>query len=101
MKMMRAYRVDTEVTHDYYGYPNGRNAEYFFNREDAERRYADGAYTTIVTRITTTHADGSVSVATTGRDFYNREVARAEANTVVELVEEARNYFTLTEIEIN
>ena len=99
--MMRAYRVDTEVTYDFYGYPNGRRAEYFLNREDAKRRYADGAYTETITRITTTHADGSVSVGTTGRAYYDREVARADANTVVELVEEERNYFTLTEIEIN
>lgn len=99
--MMRAYRVDTEVTHDYYGYPNGRNTEYFLNRADAERRYADGAYTEIVTRITTTYADGRVGVETRNRSFYERELARADANTVVELVEVERNYFTLTEIEIN
>lgn len=42
---MKAYRVNKGTGTNHYGYSNNTEAaEYFFNREDAEKRQMDGGF---------------------------------------------------------
>jgi hypothetical protein len=99
---MKAFKVRVGYETDFYGYSTKEEiAEYFFNEEDAKRRYKEGEYVIEETQITTTFKDGTESTTYTHRMFFEQRKAKAEPNERVELVNVVRNNFVLSEIEIN
>lgn len=98
---MKAYRVITGMNKDSEGYNTTERAEYFFNKEDAEKRYKEGEFTLPMTQITTTFSDGSIDVGVVGACFYEKELQRAKPNEKVELVTKTYNDFRIEVIEIN
>ena len=100
---MKAYKVLKGYNKDHYGYTdlNSENALYFFNKEDALAEYKKGEFIHEYTAIYTTYANGKVSKATTGRQFYQRRLETKEEYETVVLETEVMNAYKLTEIEIN
>ena len=99
---MKAWRVRTGYKTDYYGQPDGEKAEYFFDEEKARARYEEGVIYVEDTKITTTYADGTVSVSYANAKNYEHYLKNAKPNQKVELVKENKMYrFRLEEIEIN
>lgn len=98
---MKIYRVITGCKSDFYGHStNEEVAQYFFNKEEAEALYNKGKFTVKTTQITTTYADGYVSKATTGAQFYEVSKAKAKPNEVVELIEKEYNRYRMEEVEV-
>ena len=102
IKTMKAWRVRTGFNTDYYGQPDGEKAEYFFDEEKARARYEEGAVYLTQTKITTTYADGTVSVSYAHKIRYEQCLKEAKPNEKVELVKGNKMYrFKLEENEIN
>lgn len=106
---MKAYRVMTGYTTDFYGnITNQQIARYFTDKAKAEEFYKTGGYTMERTYITTVYKDGYVSEMATGAQWYEREKARAEETAkndkiekiTVEIVKENHNMYTFEEITI-
>lgn len=98
---MIIYRVVTGYKKDFYGRSTKEEeAQYFFNKEEAEALYNKGKFTMTSTLIITTYADGTISKGTTGSQFYEREKRLAKPNQRVELIEQEYNNYRMEVIEV-
>lgn len=98
---MIIYRVVTGYKKDFYGNSTKEEeAQYFFNKEEAEALYNEGKFTMTSTLIITTYADGTISKGTTGSQFYEREKRLAKPNQTVELIEKEYNNYRMEAIEV-
>lgn len=98
---MIIYRVVTGYKKDFYGRSTREEeAQYFFNKEEAEALYNEGKFTMTSTLITTTYADGTISKSTTGSQCYEREKRLAKPNQTVELIEREYNNYRMEAIEV-
>ena len=98
---MKAYRIITGM--EYVGFYEDKKvekAEYFFNKEKALARYAEGEYEFEECEIITWLKDGKKNVGHTHPMYYKRELKNAKPNVEVRLVKIKYNRFRMEEIEI-
>ena len=98
---MKAYRIITGM--EYVGFYEDKKvekAEYFFNKEKALARYAQGEYEIEECEIISWNGDGTKFVSHTHPMNYERELKNARPNEEVKIVKNKYNRFRMEEIEI-
>ena len=98
---MKAYRVITGRKENIYGQVIGDEAEYFFDKEKALAKYAEGKCEEVKTEIITTYANGTTCRGLANEDAYAEYLAKAAPNEQVNLVTVEENIYKFEEIEIN
>lgn len=98
---MKAYRIIIGM--EYVGFYEDKKvekAEYFFNKEKALARYAEGEYEAEDCEIITYYGNGKKSVGHMHPMYFERELKNAKPNVEVKLVKIKYNRFRMEEIEI-
>ena len=98
---MKAYRIIIGMEYvGFYEENKVEKAEYFFNKEKALARYAEGEYEFEDCEIITYYGNGKKSVGHTHPMYFERELKNAKPNVEVRLVKIKNNRFRMEEIEI-